>query len=464
MAFLLGRSSLIYQASIEDTLANNLKFIPQSGKIELFRNRMLMFNQAAVRSLRTATLEQVGNQTTQAIFAKFGYESALNDYRSLDQLFPRLKGNDKLAVGPIMHGWCGLVKVIPDFLELDRETKQFVFRGRWINSYEAAAHLESHGQSPTPVCFSLAGYGSAWCSQFFGIDLLEIERKCVACGDAYCEWEIRPWDAWGPEADPRKKSLKGAERPIFAKLCDQQRELAAIKSNMNKIIAKEIEQNDLHIKALCHDIGAPLQLALSNLKETLISGDTRSTHLAAWSLKQAKGVVERFHATGRDQRRTVSIARRPTPLASIIIESIEMIKDRFMSKAIAIENKIERTIFSCTDPIILRDHVIVNILSNAVKFSPRKSKITISADQVAPGQAEITISDQGMGIPPDVLRNLGQTTQLDSRPGTQDEKGSGQGLQLAYFFTKKLGGELSINSVTTTMDPINCGTSVRIVV
>ncbi|MEI6835051.1 MAG: XylR N-terminal domain-containing protein [bacterium] len=450
------------QQAIEEILDKNLKFMPEMGKIELLKNRMLMFNHASVRSLRTTTIEQVGEKTAQVIFAKFGYESAIHDYHSLDRLFVNIQGEDKLAIGPIMHGWCGLVKVIPEFLELDRKNKKFAFRGRWINSYEALAHLDSFGPSSTPVCFSLTGYGSAWCSQFFGMDLLEIETKCVACGDPYCEWEIRPWDAWGPEADPWKQSLTGTDRKIIAELFNQQREIDTMKLHMDKMIAEKMAQNTLHLKALCHDIKTPLQVALSSLKETLISGDIRPTRHAAWSLKQAEGVVERFHQANHNKTDQITTTRKPAFIRAPVSEAISLIKDRLAQKEITIENHIEHGLFSYTDPIILRDHVILNILTNAVKFSPLRSMISISAIQIAPGQTEIKIVDQGIGIPTSILNKLGGSEHFEPQCGTLSEKGSGQGLKLANFFTQKLGGSLEIKSQACSEDPAHCGTSVTI--
>ena len=450
------------QETIEKTLTENLRFLPEIGKIELLKNRMLMFNHSAVKALMTATKEQVGDETAQMIFARFGYESALHDYRSLDQLFATTEDHDKLSIGPIMHGWCGLVKVVPEFLNFDRASKNFIFRGRWINSYEASSHLESFGKSPTPVCFSLAGYGSAWCSQFFGIDLLEIERKCIACGDPYCEWEIRPWDAWGVEADPWKKSLTGTDRRIIKELDNQQREIDKIKSNMDKIISEKIEQNTLHLKALCHDIGAPLQVALSSLNETMISGDIRSTHHAAWSLKQAKGVVERFNLVNQRDRGRLFPVRKPALIGVIVAEAIALVRDRVELKNLTIESRISPHVFSYTDPVILRDHVIVNVLTNAVKFSPSHAKILISAKQIAPGKTEIEIIDQGIGIPRIILTKLCGAENLEPQLGTLSERGSGQGLRLADFFTRKLGGDLHIQSRLSSDDPHNCGTTVSI--
>jgi hypothetical protein len=412
--------------------------------------------------LRKSMIEQVGTQTAQTILARFGYESAVHDYQLLDQVFPTIDSRSKLDIGPIMHGWCGLVKVVPEYLHTNRQSDEFIFRGRWINSYEAISHLQSFGKSSKPVCFSLTGYGSAWCSQFFGIDLLEIERKCIACGDPYCEWEIRPWDNWGPEADPWKKSLKETDRKIIVELFSQQQEINAIKSRMDKIISEKVAQNTFNMKALCHDLDASLQLAISNLNESLASGETLPTHHAAWSVHQAKKVVDRFYMAQVDHNNEIILSKTATLIFPLFEETLRLVKDRADKKMINIELNIKPEIFSYTDPIILRDHVLVNILTNAIKFSPLRSVISISAHQINPGRVLLEVSDRGVGIPEFILETLTRESQIPSRPGTAKEKGSGQGLYLANFFTKILGGNLQIHSISSDVDPINSGTVVSV--
>jgi signal transduction histidine kinase len=88
--------------------------------------------------------------------------------------------------------------------------------------------------------------------------------------------------------------------------------------------------------------------------------------------------------------------------------------------------------------------------------------ISISAIQIAPGQTEIKIVDQGIGIPTSILNKLGGSEYFEPQYGTLFEKGTGQGLKLASFFTQKLGGSLEIKSQACSEDPTHCGTSVTI--
>ena len=88
--------------------------------------------------------------------------------------------------------------------------------------------------------------------------------------------------------------------------------------------------------------------------------------------------------------------------------------------------------------------VIRNFLSNAIKFSNENSTIDITVRRTG-DFARISVSDHGVGIDEERLANLfssGKTTY-----GTNNEEGSGLGLQLCKDFAVKNGGDVEVESV-----------------
>lgn len=188
-------------------LGKMLGFRPDLGKLLLGTDRMLLFRQAALASLRRLVFEHLGPTLARAIFAQFGERCGRGDYTALQQQFTWDSEMDAIASGPVMHMWEGLVHVEVTRLDFDRRAGTFDMTGIWHNSYEAEIHRSELGPSESPVCHSLTGYASGWGSAFFGRPLLAVETRCVACGDPHCAFELRPPERWGPEAEPWQRAL-----------------------------------------------------------------------------------------------------------------------------------------------------------------------------------------------------------------------------------------------------------------
>jgi signal transduction histidine kinase/ActR/RegA family two-component response regulator len=91
--------------------------------------------------------------------------------------------------------------------------------------------------------------------------------------------------------------------------------------------------------------------------------------------------------------------------------------------------------------------VLTNLLHNASKFSPRGSRIEVSARPVD-GQVAITVRDHGIGIAEDQLDSIfGSFVQLE--PGAGGQPGLGLGLSLVRKLMDMLGGSVRARSEGT---------------
>jgi PAS domain S-box-containing protein len=88
--------------------------------------------------------------------------------------------------------------------------------------------------------------------------------------------------------------------------------------------------------------------------------------------------------------------------------------------------------------------VLVNLLGNAIKFSPADSKITISAEQPT-GWVEVRITDRGPGIPLEYKDAV--FDRFRQLPGGKQKKGStGLGLAICKTIIEQHGGEIGVDS------------------
>jgi len=90
--------------------------------------------------------------------------------------------------------------------------------------------------------------------------------------------------------------------------------------------------------------------------------------------------------------------------------------------------------------------ILLNLLANAVKFTPTGGTVTVEARRKSDGGIAISVSDTGIGIDPDDFdRVLAPFGQVDSGLGRKYE-GTGLGLPLARAFTELHGGRLELDS------------------
>ena len=441
-------------------LKNMLEFRPEAGLIRLADARMMLFNQGALGALRKTMHEQVGTTLAQMIFAKFGYESAIRDYKALKKFFPNHQENDYLTLGPLMHSWSGIVRVIPEVLEANPSTGHFLFKGRWLNSYEALTHLEMFGKSKSPVCYSLTGYGSGWCSQYFGENLLEIETKCVACGDDYCEWEIRPWTQWGEEARPWQQSLTHSNLSIHAELERSIQEVKQLNASLEATVARRTAENRSQLRTLCHDLDAPIQLALADLHQAEKKQSPANVSRAKKLLLNAEKMLGRVRKNQSLKDGKVHIQKKEFYLKDLMQDALELVAAKLLDKNISVKISVEEKIIIFSDKDILRDHVFSNILSNAIKFSARNSTIEVKARLERKSKTLVIIKDYGIGIPQKILSEIFNPSSHTTRTGTEGEYGTGYGMPLLREHVRALGGDVWLESRTLSDDPFNHGTSV----
>ncbi len=90
--------------------------------------------------------------------------------------------------------------------------------------------------------------------------------------------------------------------------------------------------------------------------------------------------------------------------------------------------------------------VLQNLVSNAVKYSPKGGKVTIKVDNKSADQIMISVSDQGIGIPQEKVEKLFQKFSRVDTTEAKDIKGAGLGLWICREIVESHGGKIWIES------------------
>lgn len=182
-------------------LAQNIKFDFEQGITSFKDSRLVIFDVNAIGLLRQTLIEEFGLNKAREILLKFGYQNGYSDFLQMKMNYSFDSEMDLLASGPVIHTFEGIVHAAPIYIEMDKDKDIFIFTGKWSNSYEAEQHLSFNHNSDNPVCWTLMGYASGWCTAFWGKPLIAIEPICVGMGHSHCEWKIQSPENWGSEAD-----------------------------------------------------------------------------------------------------------------------------------------------------------------------------------------------------------------------------------------------------------------------
>jgi PAS domain S-box-containing protein len=86
--------------------------------------------------------------------------------------------------------------------------------------------------------------------------------------------------------------------------------------------------------------------------------------------------------------------------------------------------------------------MLTNLISNSIKFSPEGSLITLSAQEIGDGRAEIQVHDEGRGIPDDKLEQIFERFQQVDASDSRAMGGTGLGLAICRSIVTQHGGKI----------------------
>ena len=178
-----------------------------SGRISLGDGRYIMFDAAAIGNMRRELIDNLGWEVARGILERVGYQSGRNDARQMKHQYPWPSDEEWLRAGPRLHFLEGMVKVQVGQLEISRSDGRFSMTGEWQDSYEAEQHLKHYGPGERTVCWTLEGYATGYATEFFGHEVVCVEKSCRGRGDSSCGFELRLAGDWGPTVKPMREML-----------------------------------------------------------------------------------------------------------------------------------------------------------------------------------------------------------------------------------------------------------------
>ncbi|MEA3505412.1 MAG: ATP-binding protein, partial [Bacteroidota bacterium] len=220
-------------------------------------------------------------------------------------------------------------------------------------------------------------------------------------------------------------------------------------------VAKELEianmAKDKLFSVIAHDLKSPFNVIIG-YTEILDDGyddfdDDEIKQFISEIGKSSKSVyalLENLLLWALAQRDKIEIEKQNTNLKQLVVDATSTYLINAQNKEITFTNSVSDNISVSVDIQIIKT-VIGNLFSNAIKFTPDKGAITIEAT-VVDDFVQVKVSDNGVGIPSEVLSKIFRFDEKHSTLGTNKEKGTGFGLSLCKEFVEKNGGEIWVES------------------
>jgi signal transduction histidine kinase len=229
------------------------------------------------------------------------------------------------------------------------------------------------------------------------------------------------------------------------------REIDGISASMNSLSRSLSSQEALRKRLtadMAHEIRTPLATLQSHI-EALIDGvwqpdRGRLEGLHGEILRVAR-MVSDLESLARYDSQSLGLERTDTDLSALVMKIVKNHEPQFQAKGVALISRAAAgPIRAYVDPD-RTSQVVVNLLSNALEFTPAGGSVEVSV-QINGGDAAIRVSDTGCGIGPEDLPHIFERFYRADPSRSRSTGGSGIGLAITKAIVDAHGGAITAES------------------
>ena len=232
----------------------------------------------------------------------------------------------------------------------------------------------------------------------------------------------------------------GGEDPGLVLVIDDVTELRRLEHVRTEFIAN-----------VSHELRTPLT-AIQGYLETLLGGALEEREHARRFVEIAFRHTERLGRLLNDltdlsniELGKVSLRLAPTPLRPIVDSVLELVAAKARDGEVTLTTEVSEVIHVQADHDRLVQ-VLINLVDNAVKYTPAGGAVTVRARPTADGRIEVSVSDTGIGIPRADLPRITERFYRVDKARSRELGGTGLGLAIVKHLVLAHGGDLAIDS------------------
>ncbi len=235
----------------------------------------------------------------------------------------------------------------------------------------------------------------------------------------------------------------------ITELKNTEKELKAHELELSEAVATK----DKFFSIISHDLKSPFNaiLGFTNIlleKHREYDEDEREELIKyiSNSANNAFNLLENLLTWSRNQSGTLTFSPEYVYLKILVYETISDLEEVAHNKNIQILETISKNDIVFADKNMLAT-VFRNLISNALKFTPKGGKIHITSKTKEDNNfIEVSVTDTGVGILENRINDLFRIDKNTTTKGTENERGTGLGLILCKEFIEKHGGKIWVES------------------
>ncbi len=204
------------------------------------------------------------------------------------------------------------------------------------------------------------------------------------------------------------------------------------------------------IATVSHELRTPMTAVLGAAKTLLrediaLSPEQRQQLLEMIDSQATRltQITEEVLLASRLDRGDLPVDREPLDLAEVVRGAVETMRGQ-LPESISLAAEIGKGAAAVGDRDRI-EQVLLNLIDNAVKYSPRGGAVTVSAARLATG-ARVEVEDEGIGIPQSEQRAIFEKFYRADPNQREVPGGTGLGLYISRELVRRMGGSIGVRS------------------
>lgn len=229
---------------------------------------------------------------------------------------------------------------------------------------------------------------------------------------------------------------------------DEMGDLGRSFNRMAEALQQGEEMRQELVANVAHELRTPLAAIkgyIEGLMDGVMPASTDTYGIIYREADRLHHLVEDLQELSQVEAGQVRLTLAPLDPGALVWEGIEKLRPQYAAKNVAVESRLLSTL----PPVLADEHrigqVLLNLLDNALQYTPSGGSVTVEARQQDKAVA-ISVRDTGIGIPPEHLPHIFTRFYRVDKSRSRAGGGSGIGLTIAKHLVEAHGGTITAAS------------------